>query len=198
MGLFDFFKSKKESVKQANPESSAVAPKDYSALPHLAAIISGGNEQVIADFTELYQDEAAFLAKHREWCDEICDMIDPDDRHRYILQVFAYWLTGYDTEFEYGAYIDWKEETGEITSQLQRAVNKLGYGVNVEESDFNGEEDTFEALKIIGAHLHKHGYALAVLDTNSDCYHLYVVPQHEYDKLTKLGESVGFIFSTPR
>lgn len=74
----------------------------------------------------------------------------------------------------------------------------MGYGVNVEESDINGEEETYEALAVIDAHIRKHGYALALLDTNSDCYHLYVVPQNEYEKLKKLGESAGFNFYTPR
>lgn len=108
MGIFDFFKPKKNSVEPANLEPSAAALKDYSALPLMAAIISGHNEQVIADFTELYQDATAFWAKHQEWCEEMCDMIDPGDHHARIRQIFAYWLTGYDTEYEYGAYIDWK------------------------------------------------------------------------------------------
>lgn len=190
MGIFDFLKPNKEdkSVPSVEPV------KDYHVLVEMAGIISGNNEAVKADFFMLVQDVTTFCAKHAEWCEEILDCVDPYDRHTQLLVIFAYWLTGYDTDFKYGAYIDWKEETEEITSSLQEAIDNLGYPLKVEEIDVEDDDDTYEVLKKIHRYLNKKGYALAILDTDSDCYHLFVTTHESCTRLQKLGHTVDFCF----
>lgn len=196
MGLFNFLKPRKEVDEKPKPFSTVDTAKDYRVLVEMASIISRHNKDVIADFSELVQDDDAFCEKHMEWCEEMLDCVDPQDRHTRLLVIFAYWLTGYDTDFKYGAYIDWKEEPEEITGNLQKALDNLEYPTNIEEITFGENEDTFESLKIINSHLRKQGYTLVILDTNSDCYHLFVTMQEDYIKLQKLGKSVDFHFST--
>jgi peptidoglycan/xylan/chitin deacetylase (PgdA/CDA1 family) len=197
LGLFDFLKSRtKEEKTDSKPVSTARPATDYRALVEMAAIISNRDKDVETCFSELVQNEAAFCEKHAAWCEEMLEFVNPQDRRARLLQIFTYWLTGYDTDAKYGAYIDWKEEPEEIIYSLRRTVERLGYPLDMEDISFGEDEDTFEALKIIDQYLRARGYVLAILDTDSDCYHLYTIPQEGYAKLKELGHSVGFSFYT--
>lgn len=193
-----------ELENSANNPVAAAAPstteapqeeqRDYTPIIEIAAIISGGDEQVTRDFTELIRDRKSFLEKHGDWCNELMEDIEPQREHHFLLMVLAFWLTGYDTNFKYGAYIDWKEETDEIVDSLSEVIRNLSYPVSPKEINFTYEEDTWEVLKMINAHFQKKGYVLCCLNTHSDCYHLFITTEKDFERLEKLGKLVDFDF----
>lgn len=186
------------------PEPSPSAPNapgataaDFSPLIEAAGIISGNDPRVIEDITLLVENEEGFAAAYPSWYEEMdIGFGDLDPRERY-MNLFAYWMVGYDTDFTYGAYIDWKEAPEDILWQLRRAVKKLGYPLDVDAVVFSGEESTQEGLAMIDAYLDERGYALVHLDTESDCYHLFIVPRSDVPRLFALGRAVNVDFMMP-
>ena len=165
-------------------------PFDYSRLPTLAALITSNDETAVADIQLLVHDSAAFAAKYADWLAELdfkpdwCDLIT------------AYFLTGYDTPYKYGTYIDWKEEPAEIIHGLQAAATHLGYVLPFDEFEFDNGIFTDVALRALRVFLLTKGYSLVTWDTESDCYHLFIVPFEKHDELVKLGQSMGIRFLT--
>jgi hypothetical protein len=207
VGFFDFLFAKKDG-KAGNggnptPETKPVtagtpAPedarpaRDEATIVDIAGILSNGNPDVVRDFTLLARDRTAFAAKYADWCgDRFDEDTDADD---FLLDVTAYWLVGHDTEYKFGGYIDWKEETEEITAHLAEAIGNLGYPLDVNEIAFTGEEFTNEALLTIDAYFREKGYTLVSLDIGGDCYHLFIVPLRDFDRLAQLGENLGMRF----
>ncbi|KIP51673.1 hypothetical protein SD72_13970 [Leucobacter komagatae] len=111
--------------------------------------------------------------------------------------MFTFWLAGYETPFSYGAYVDWKEAAEEVVARLQGVLGKLGLPIDLGEVLFQGDEDTFDALVLIARFLDERDHALVVIDTESDSYHLYIVPEAAVDRLVGLGASVGFSITIP-
>ncbi|MBC9954096.1 hypothetical protein ICM05_05475 [Leucobacter sp. cx-42] len=199
MGFFDLFKKQKPGIAQepqaAGASPSAAAPIDYSPLIEMAAIISNGDAKVATDITLLATDPAAFSAQHREWLADFGYEADEELGSEEIRDIFAYWLVGYETPFEYGAYIDWKEAPEEITAQLDAALEKLGYPLTTAEiaiEETGTADDTMTALSAISNLCEMSGFALAILDTESDSYHLFIVPAESYDRLVALAESLDY------
>lgn len=156
-------------------------------LIEIAKILSNSNPQVVENYTLLVNDNQAFYQKHQEWCDENCE---PGD----ILSVTTYWLTGYDTDFKYGGYIDWREEREEVLDHLQQTVESLGYPISLDDIDFPEEAQTYEDLDTINKHLQQQSYTLVSLNTWGDSYSFFVVPTDQYAQLKKLGETIGLDF----
>lgn len=200
MGFFDVFKKRKPEMTQvphATGESraAAAAPIDYSPLIEMAAIISNGDSKVATDITLLATDSAAFSAQHREWLADFGYETDEALGPEEIRDIFAYWLVGYETPFEYGAYIDWKEAPEEITAQLDAALEKLGYPLTTAEiaiEETGTSADTMAALSAISNLCEMSGFALAILDTESDSYHLFIVPAESYGRLVALADSLDY------
>lgn len=202
MGLFDFFSRDRRPRRAEDPPAGSgervPAAVDYSPLVPMAALISNDDAQVAADMTLLAAGYDSFRAAHPDWCAKMrFGDVEPAHYDATIREVFVYWLVGYDTPFTYGAYIDWKEETGDIVWQLERVTTSLGISLGLAEIAFSGEEDTEAALRQIAHHVNERGYALTVIDTESDSYHLYLVPQAEYERMVTLGAAVGFRVYTP-
>ena len=185
----------------------------YRGLPELAGILTNGNEGAIRDVALLAQDRAAFMSAHREWCEEVTNydeelMYDDDymgidmDSHDFILLVFAYWLCGYpaveekdkNPSSQFGGFIDWKTETENIIWALEKAAQDLGYVLELDKIVFSGKEFTDKALTIISSYLTVKGYTLLSLDTESDCYHLFVIKNKDYDRLILLAADADFKF----
>jgi hypothetical protein len=175
MSILNFFSKNK---KKSKPIKNAI---------ELAKIISNNNETAVSDIALLVENYAAFYQKYQNWCDEMDFDGDP-------LLTFAYWLAGYDTNCKYGAYIDWKEATEDIIWNLAPAIVNLGYPLKLNEIEFSGEEFTDEALRIINEHFAKQGFTLVALDTQSDCYHLFVINANDFAKVIALGKEIGFEF----
>lgn len=95
----------------------------------------------------------------------------------------------------FGCYIDWKEETDEIIYGLKKPIENLGYPLSLDDIPFTGKEFTNKALDTIHNHFIKKGYNLIFQDTDSDCYHLFLVKTSDYDRLVKLGEEIDIKFS---
>ena len=204
MGIFDLFRKKDkqekpsiEGMKQATEQQSVIEQHDYSSIVEIADIITNGDRQAISDMELLAQDTNKFYITYKLWCDE---MLQGECQKQDIFFVLAYWLTGYSVQnFNnpncFGWYIDWKEETGEILLGLKEPIEKLGYPLSLDDIPFTGEEFTDEALEIIDRHFMKKGYHLIFQDTDSDCYHLFIVKSGDYERLVKLGEEIGIRFS---
>jgi hypothetical protein len=97
-------------------------------------------------------------------------------------------------EKEFGCYIDWKEQTDEIIAQLAAVGENLGYPLDLELYKIDYDESTHEALASIAEFLSPKGYALLALDTDSDCYHLFLLKNGDVERLLKLASKVGFKF----
>lgn len=183
MGLFDFFKKK---------TLAAVDEVDYSELIEISRILSNDNKGLVDDVTLMANDYEKFQQAHEKWCSEMWE--ESLNRHSALLLIAAYWFVGYETSHQFGAYIDWKEETEDILWQLNGAIDSLGYSLNLNKIVFTGEEFTDEALDKINAYLGVEDYTLVTLDTDSDCYHLFIVSNEKLDRLIYLGQSIGYTF----
>ena len=185
MSFFDFLK-KKKTLDTNRPE------KNYNNIITIANIISNEDPKVSEDFILLINNLDSFLNKYNEWCSQILG--DISDKHTIMLLITAYWLCGYDTDYKYGSYIDWKEETTDILYDLNQVIKKLGYPIAVDDITFTDEEPTSKVLGIINNHLQKNGYTLFTLDTNSDCYHLFIATNENYQKIMQLAKEINFHF----
>ena len=193
----------KKQSEEKQPQSPKTA-YDYSVLPEMAAILTNGNERAVSEMRLLAGDIFTFVNAHRDWCVEMdyADFgVNPDSRQEESLLLFGYWLTGYmatgdksKDPAQFGAYIDWKEETDDIIWNLGCADNNLGYGLGLDQIKFDYTEFTDKALQIIGDFMSQKGHGLVTLDTQSDCYHLFVLRGEDFERLTKLAEKVGFRF----
>ncbi|MDR2528085.1 MAG: hypothetical protein LBD04_03570 [Synergistaceae bacterium] len=176
---------------------------NWDSLIEMAGILTNGDQKAMGEIAQLVR--GVFAAEHREWCEEM-DVMDGNDPHEQTRDIFAYWLTGYlalddedknkdkNPSAEFGAYIDWKEMTEEVVAQLTAADKQLGYSLDFEKIAFSGEEFTDQALNVIGNYLLSKGFALLSLNTNSDCYHLFVIQDKDRDRLTRLAQDVDFRF----
>jgi hypothetical protein len=184
-------------------QAAEPSPKifDYSVLSEMTAIITNGSNRAVSEMEPLAQSVAAFAEAHSDWCGEM-GVNTSGERQAETLNIFAYWLTGYTATrdktkdpAQFGAYIDWKEETEDILWGLSEADKNLGYGLNLGEIQFSGDESTDRALSAIDKFLSQKGLALTTLDTQSDCYHLFVLRGGDFERLTRLAERVGFRFT---
>lgn len=166
--------------------------RDYTNIVEIARILTNGNADVVRDFTLLAQDHEAFAAKYADWCGKMLG--DSPERDEAMLCMTAYWLAGHDTPYKFGGYIDWKEATEEINAHLEEAIANLGYPLDMKAVAFTGEEFTDEALTKIDAYFREKGYTLVSLDSGGDCYHLFVVPLNDFDRLVRLGANLGLRF----
>ena len=153
--------------------------------PEIAAILTNHDENAVADMRLLVNDHVAFASKYADWFEEM-----EFDSDWYAL-IAAYFIVGYETKYKYGAYIDWKEASEEIVWGLNDAALHLGYTLNLGEVAFDDSDFTDVALRKIHNFLLTKGYSLVNWDTESDCYHLFIVPTEKYDALVQLGKSMG-------
>lgn len=204
MSIFDLFKKQDkreqqsiENIRHAAEQQSMIEQRDYCNIVDIANIITNGNRQAISDMELLAQNTAGFHTKYKIWCDE---MLRRNCEKQDIPYILAYWLTGYsvpgfDNPNIFGCYIDWKEETDEIIYGLKKPIENLGYPLSLDDIPFTGKEFTNKALDTIHNHFIKKGYNLIFQDTDSDCYHLFLVKTSDYDRLVKLGEEIDLKFS---
>jgi len=219
MGLFDFFSNKKRSGVSASIQTpdnqemesySRIWMRDVNPaftmqeklanfyqlsartnLIEIAKILSNSAPEVVEDFTLLVNEVHKFYQKHQAYCDERFEGVPQSGD---ILTLTAYWLTGCDTPFKYGGYIDCKDGIEDILWHLEQAIENLGYPVSLENIEWTEDELTSEALDKINMHLSKQAYTFVTLCISGDCYHLFIVPEKEYLRLYNLGYAIGFEF----
>ncbi|GHU17395.1 hypothetical protein FACS189475_01160 [Betaproteobacteria bacterium] len=100
----------------------------------------------------------------------------------------------YKNPAAFGSYIDWKEETDEIIAKLEEAGKNLGYSLEANKIVFRGDEFTDKALQKISAYLSGKGLTLLSLNTFSDSYHLFIIPDECCGRFISLAEEAGFRF----
>ena len=194
MGLFDRFKKKKGKAagEAAVQMEEAVAEEiNYQGLIEVAGILTDNDSESLSIIRLLVEDPKRFDRLWEDWLDEIDFSAEtlPD-------LIAAYWLTGYDTMQNFGAYIDWKEETSEILWGLEPGIQTKGYLLDFDDLSFTGEEYTDEALYMIAHYVKSKGYTLVYWDTSSDCYHLFVIPANKFEPLVALGKTMKLDFKT--
>jgi hypothetical protein len=203
-GLFQRLFGKPQTETKIPGATKPETIYDYSVLVKLAKIVTNGNEQAMSDISLLSEGVRAFVEARHAWCDKMDygDFGEKDaDRQEEVLLIFAYWLAGYPATDDpakdprqFGAYIDWKEETDDIIELLGDADKNLGYGLELDKIRFDYTEPTDKALEMTDSFLSARGLTLCALDTKSDSYHLFVLRKEEFADLTSLAERVGFRF----
>ncbi len=187
MGIFNLFKKN----KKANDILKKTEEKGNENIIELATIISNNDSQVIEDITLLVTDYQGFLGKYKKWCETMC--MSYDYNNDTIKEALTFWLCGYETEYNYGAYIDWKAETEDILHFLKLAIEKLGYPLELDNIKFTGEEDTAQALQLINENFMRSGYTLFNLDLGSDSYNLFITSVKEYYRVDVIGKEIGYV-----
>jgi hypothetical protein len=174
----------------------------------MAGILTNQNESAISDISLLATQPGKFMLAHKEWFIGM-DWYDLDWFNKYIHEsmrdTFAYWLAGYEAvedaaqnpKLQFGAFIDWKEAPKDIIWLLSRAARNLSYAAELEQMAFDGDESTDKALSKISDYLTGKGYVLLSLDTDSDCYHLFIVQAKDHDRLVQLAAEANFKFIRP-
>ncbi len=190
MGLLSFLSYKKQRVIFV--EKSLKPERDYNCLIDMAKIITNNNQKAVAEIEKLVLDYDSFYDKYKNYCDDILDCADDESEH--MLLIFAYFLAGYDTDYKFGAYIDWKEEPKEILLHLKKAIKNLAYRLSLNKIKLDGNLRTPDALKVISDYLFKKNYQLVTLDTDSDCYHLFLIKAEDFAILESFEPKTGFRF----
>ncbi|MFG1646644.1 hypothetical protein ACGFMK_40755 [Amycolatopsis sp. NPDC049252] len=131
-----------------------------------------------------YDDPGAYLREHADRLDDR-GIDEPFDLLAWIALVNAL------TDHGLLAEVDWKEAPGEITGQL-RALRSAPSADGIWTSLAEADLPTYEFLELAGARLAEAGTALAVLDIESDCYPLVLLPAADAGDLAGLASAAGF------
>jgi hypothetical protein len=209
MGFFGRLFGGKRKDEPTEPAATAATEQptsfNFGVLPEIAAILTNMNESALADVSLLASRPEEFMRAHQDWFDGM-DWGDSawfsKHVHKSTLLSFAYWLAGYEAvkdaelnpKLQFAAYIDWKEAPTDIVWQLSRAARNLGCAAELEGIAFDENESTEEGLSKISERLAGQGRVLLSLDTDSDCYHLFIVQAEDLDRLMRLAAKVDFKF----
>ncbi|WP_206784963.1 DUF6630 family protein [Amycolatopsis sp. MtRt-6] len=154
------------------------------ALLAVAGLLAPDTPQVAAHAAAAHDDPEAFVREHAERLDE-----------RGIDEPFELlpWTALVDALTDHGllAEIDWKEAPDEITAGL-RALRSAPAADEVWAELAHSELPTDEFLDAAGNRLRDTGTVLAVLDIESDCYPLVLLPSTRADDLVSLAAAAGF------
>jgi hypothetical protein len=154
------------------------------ALLAVATLLAPDAPQVAARAAAAHDDPAAYLPAHADRLDD-----------RGIDEPFPGlpWIALVDALADHGllAEVDWKEAPDEITSRLRALRSAPGVDelwTALSESDLA----THEFLEAAGARLLEAGTALVVLDIESDCYPLALLPASQGEQLVTSAAAAGF------
>ncbi|MGX6970669.1 DUF6630 family protein [Vagococcus bubulae] len=162
---------------------------DYSKLIDITRILTENDDEAVTSIELLVNHPEQFDYKYDEWLEE---MDFSTIRHPDLITV--YWLTGQNTLFDFGAYIDWKGETEDIIYWLSKSIQQKNYHLNLSEIMISDNDFTDEVLYKINKYLKEKHFTLINWNTDSDCYHLFIVNDKDISKLKKSGNSIGVRF----
>jgi len=154
------------------------------ALLAVATLLAPDAPQVATLAAAAHDDQEAFLRDHAERLDER-GIDEPFELLPWIALVNALADQGLLAE------VDWKEAPGEITGLL-KGLRSAPIADDVWTSQAGSELPTHEFLAETGTRLHATGTALAVLDIESDCYPLVLLPAARGDDLVTFAAAAGF------
>ncbi|WP_328615735.1 hypothetical protein OHS18_02400 [Amycolatopsis sp. NBC_00355] len=154
------------------------------ALITVAALLAPDVPQVRELAAAAHDDPDAYLREHADRLDE--RGIDEP------LPELA-WIALVDALADHGllAEVDWKEAPDEIVGRL-RALRSAPAGDSAWASLADADLPTFEFLELAGGQLAATGTVLAVLDIESDCYPLVLLPHARAADLPGLAAAAGF------
>ncbi|WP_326953945.1 DUF6630 family protein [Amycolatopsis sp. NBC_01286] len=154
------------------------------ALIAVAALVAPDVPQVRARAAAAHDDPEAYLREHGDSLDDRgIDTPIPE----------LPWIALVDALADHGllAEVDWKEAPDEIVGRL-RALRSAPAGDAAWASLAEADLPTFEFLELAGGQLAAAGTALAVLDIESDCYPLVLLPPTRAVDLPGLAAAAGF------
>ncbi|QXE38384.1 hypothetical protein KQY30_33260 [Streptomyces sp. GMY02] len=163
------------------------------ALAELAELLAPGRPAVTEEVLLAYEDPETYVRTHAGRLDER-GIDEPVDDLAWIALVDALTAQGLLAE------VDWKESGEEIRRQVRAlesrpATDPWSLASNANKADEADEAealDTYAFLTHYGALHLDVGTALAVLDIESDCYPLVLLPAARAAELTPLARRAGF------
>lgn len=156
------------------------------ALAALAALLAPGEHDVADRVTSAHDDPEAYLRAHADQLDER-GVDEPVPTLAWIALVDA--LADRDLLAE----VDWKEDPREVVDRLRTLRStpaNAGAWIWLEDTDIHVA--THDFLELAGTRLREAGTALAVLDIESDCYPLVLLPAGRGRDLVDLATAAGF------
>ena len=159
------------------------------ALIGLAALLAPDAPDVADRVAGAHDDPDGYLRTHADRLDER-GIDEPIPELAWIALVDA--LTDHDLLAE----VDWKEAADEIVAQL-RALRSGPSGADAWAwfGQADGDVPAYDFLDRAGAELWTTGTALVVLDIESDCYPLVLLPTDRVDALLDLAGATPFTAS---
>lgn len=170
-------------------------PTTRDALVALAALLAPDVPAVADLVTSAHDDPDGYLSTHADRLDER-GIDEPVPELAWIALVDA--LTDHDLLAE----VDWKEAAGEIVAQLRTLRSSpTDPAAWTWFADLTDDQPAYDFLDRAGTELRATGTTLAVLDIESDCYPLVLLPNHQADTARDLATAAGFtagILGTPK
>lgn len=160
-------------------------PTAQEALTAITALLAPGEPDVAERVLQAHTDPDAYLAAHADRLDER-GIDEPIPELAWIALVDA--LTDHDLLAEF----DSKEDSDEIVAQLRGLRSSPSPEAWAWLAIADTEVPTYDFLELAGGELHKTGTALAVLDIESDCYPVVLLPAGRAGELADLATAAGF------
>ncbi|MFE2754090.1 DUF6630 family protein [Actinosynnema sp. NPDC059335] len=154
------------------------------ALASLAALLAPGEPDVARRVVAAHDDPEGYVREHADRLDERgIDEPIPE----------LAWIALVDALADHGllAEVDWKEAADEIVAQL-RDLRSSPAGAWAWADRVAGDLPAYDFLGRAGAELRAAGTTLAVLDIESDCYPLVLLPNADAEELRSLAGATGF------
>ncbi|MBP1995526.1 DUF6630 family protein [Paenibacillus eucommiae] len=191
MGIFDFFRKKKQdgdSPDELPPPIDEKQEASKAALLELGTRLSAGNVQIVAEIKLAIEQPLEYF---NTWEDRLINRgIDsPIDDQPWISLVDA--LAEDQLAFE----VDWKEASDTIVWATRKLLDRKQFTVpesvliEVENED---SLPTNEVLQMLRDNLEKFGVTLAFMDIDSDSYVLITVRSDEIESLQALASKAGY------
>ena len=170
-------------------------PTARDALIAIAALLAPDEPGVADQVAHAHHDPNAYLQAHADRLDER-GIDEPIPNLAWIALIDALTDRGLLAE------VDWKEPAEEIIAQLRGLRSSPSRPEAWAWGDHTDtDRPTYDFLELAGDTLRSAGTALAVLDIESDCYPLVLLPAVRASELVDLATTAGFtahVLAAPR
>jgi uncharacterized protein DUF6630 len=158
-------------------------PRD--ALTAIAELLAPGEPAVAERAAHAHDDPDGYVRAHAAQLD-LRGIDEPEPN--------LAWIALIDALDDHGllAEVDWREADGDVVEQLRELRSSPAPEAWAWWPERN-ELATYEFLQLAGDRLRAGGTALAVLDIESDCYPLVLLPAARATELVALATAAGFV-----